>query len=321
MQAYGIHEKIKQHLAPSSLGHSDPLRSSLKLDPNFQIISTDSIKLTPRIRTHMESIRPKTLHVQVKKVKHLAVIVPYRDRKKHLDVFLPHIQNHLKEQEVTATIYLVEQPFGQPFNRGMIKNIGAYIANLSADHDFLCFHDIDLLPIDILFSTLPLHPCRPFHYFQRHDNHYLDICPEKTFTESYFGGILTIPTNCFKKVNGYSNKYWGWGCEDDDLLIRFFTHGEIPIVCTTASITNQTHPHAATESHHALLPKYIQKKMKPTHIRNNRKRLRQIKRGLLHVTDGLSKLNEESFSIIHKETGFCHALADPSIIKQFFENK
>ena len=24
----------------------------------------------------------------------------------------------------------------------------------------------------------------------------------------------------FKKVNGYSNEYWGWGFEDDDLLMR-----------------------------------------------------------------------------------------------------
>ena len=29
-----------------------------------------------------------------------------------------------------------------------------------------------------------------------------------------------FPVELFKKVNGYSNEYWGWGFEDDDLLMR-----------------------------------------------------------------------------------------------------
>ena len=29
-----------------------------------------------------------------------------------------------------------------------------------------------------------------------------------------------FPIDLFKKVNGYSNEYWGWGFEDDDLLMR-----------------------------------------------------------------------------------------------------
>ncbi len=29
-----------------------------------------------------------------------------------------------------------------------------------------------------------------------------------------------FPSSTFKRVNGYSNEYWGWGFEDDDLLLR-----------------------------------------------------------------------------------------------------
>ena len=38
--------------------------------------------------------------------------------------------------------------------------------------------------------------------------------------DTYFGGVTIFPIDAFKKVNGYSNEYWGWGFEDDDLLLH-----------------------------------------------------------------------------------------------------
>ncbi len=35
-----------------------------------------------------------------------------------------------------------------------------------------------------------------------------------------FGGIQAFTKDHYIQVNGYSNKYWGWGSEDDDLYKR-----------------------------------------------------------------------------------------------------
>ena len=40
-----------------------------------------------------------------------------------------------------------------------------------------------------------------------------------------FGGVSAMSTKDFKKVNGYSNKFWGWGGEDDDMRQRIKSAG------------------------------------------------------------------------------------------------
>jgi len=36
----------------------------------------------------------------------------------------------------------------------------------------------------------------------------------------YYGGVMCIDKVSFNKTNGFSNKYWGWGVEDDDFAKR-----------------------------------------------------------------------------------------------------
>jgi hypothetical protein len=54
--------------------------------------------------------------------------------------------------------------------------------------------------------------------------------------DEYFGGVTLFPMDIFEKINGYSNKYWGWGYEDTDLLYRCFKNN---IELDTLRINNQ----------------------------------------------------------------------------------
>lgn len=37
---------------------------------------------------------------------------------------------------------------------------------------------------------------------------------------TFFGGVSGVTIDQFKRINGYSNQFWGWGGEDDDFYQR-----------------------------------------------------------------------------------------------------
>jgi len=37
---------------------------------------------------------------------------------------------------------------------------------------------------------------------------------------SFSGGVTELTKEQFELVNGYSNSFWGWGGEDDDMFNR-----------------------------------------------------------------------------------------------------
>ena len=41
----------------------------------------------------------------------------------------------------------------------------------------------------------------------------------------YFEGASAIRVEQFRKINGFSNVFWGWGGEDDDMFWRIQFHG------------------------------------------------------------------------------------------------
>jgi|SaaInl59LU_5_DNA_1037362.scaffolds.fasta_scaffold01927_5 hypothetical protein len=142
----------------------------------------------------------------------LGVIIPYRNREEHLEEFLPALQTYLTRKGIEYLIYIVEQDDGKAFNRGALCNIGFKAASQNRC-DYVIFHDVDMIPmnVDYSYSDKPIH-----------------LASDDLPFDSYFGGVTLFPTETFKKINGFSNNYWGWGYEDDDLLYRCISH-KVPL--------------------------------------------------------------------------------------------
>ena len=143
----------------------------------------------------------------------LGIIVPYRDRVDHLILFKKSIINYLENKNIDFELIIVEQDGAKTFNRGMLLNIGfKYAKKLGCD--YVVFHDVDMIPINADYSYSS-HPIHLSSNFVSSDSNFSRI----VFDE-YFGGVTLFPTKLFDAINGYSNEYWGWGYEDNDLLHR-----------------------------------------------------------------------------------------------------
>jgi hypothetical protein len=138
----------------------------------------------------------------------LGIIVPYRDRPQQLKRFIKHMGEYLTDLDYQ--IFIIEQSDDKPFNRGKLLNVGYKFA-CDSGCDYFVFHDVDMLPedVDYSYTDKPLHLAT---HLQEHDY-------ETTFFD-YFGGVTMFNKQDFELINGFSNEYWGWGFEDDDLLIR-----------------------------------------------------------------------------------------------------
>ncbi|CAF3442465.1 unnamed protein product [Rotaria sp. Silwood1] len=143
----------------------------------------------------------------------VAIIIPYRDRLEHLVILLYYLHPILQRQELDYKIYVSEQRGNGTYNKGVLMNAAFIYA--SGEYDFQCFvfHDVDLIPED----DRNMYSCP---VFPRHMSAAVNEMNYKLTYEELIGGVLNIRKEHFLTVNGYSNLYWGWGAEDDDLYYR-----------------------------------------------------------------------------------------------------
>ncbi|XP_076107984.1 beta-1,4-galactosyltransferase 4-like [Mytilus galloprovincialis] len=143
----------------------------------------------------------------------VAIIVPYRDREPQMKIFLNNVIPRIYRQQLEFGIYIVEQTSGVPFNRGMLSNIGFKEAMLDMKYDCIVIHDLDILPEDdrnfYTCDVNPIHMAVKVEQFKYNLPY-----------EGFAGGVTTFSKLQYEKINGFSNQYFGWGGEDDDLFTR-----------------------------------------------------------------------------------------------------
>ncbi len=136
------------------------------------------------------------------------VLIPYRNREEHLNYWIENTYPKLNKVLENLEVLVVEQSKdGKLFNRGQILNVGFKYYNKDEYNYFT--HDVDMNPIqnNIINS----------YNENVSDNHISGIYVPSCNT---LGGIIKFKGSTFKKINGFTNNYWGWGSEDKNLQNR-----------------------------------------------------------------------------------------------------
>uniref|UniRef100_U5ER90 Beta-1,4-N-acetylgalactosaminyltransferase n=1 Tax=Corethrella appendiculata TaxID=1370023 RepID=U5ER90_9DIPT len=225
--------------------------------------------------TSTKNIEKKKYFIDVNKPK-LAILVPFRDRFDELLQFAPYINKFLLKQNVPHDIFILNQIDRYRFNRASLINTGFLFTK--ENYDYIAMHDVDLLPLnDNLHydypETGPLHIASP------------DFHPKYHYP-TFVGGILLVKREHFQLVNGMSNKYWGWGLEDDEFYVRIKNAGlqiQRPKNITTG--VNNTFSHIHDRKH---------RKRDTTKCYNQREetRKRDYDTGLNTLKYNITKINQ-----------------------------
>ena len=109
-----------------------------------------------------------------------------------------------------AEICIVEQEAGKDFNRAKLLNYGASIM----EADYYCFHDVDQLPVKVDYSY-PENPTQ--------------LLSSTIQRQYYCGGVTMFNRKQFELIDGYSNNFYGYGGEDNEMFNNLSRHG-LPLI-------------------------------------------------------------------------------------------
>lgn len=127
----------------------------------------------------------------------LAVVLPYQNRELYKEFQKQYLTNYLSDKNINHRIFFCEQNNNNVFNRSKTINFGVKFAIEYYRPDYLVISDIDTVPINV-------------------DYVYKDLAEVWFMT----AGGVKISTKDFIKVNGFNNKFEGWGYEDSEFWHR-----------------------------------------------------------------------------------------------------
>ncbi|CAF0831378.1 unnamed protein product, partial [Rotaria sordida] len=154
-------------------------------------------------------------------IQRTAILVPLQNREYNAKTFLFNMHAFARRQQLTYTIILIEQvsPLDHRFNKGRLYNTAInYLEKQSLNITCLILHDADLIPEDDgnFYTCETKYPKHTTSRVRELNNKRGYI----RYYEFLIGGVLLLTFDMYKTLNGFSNLYWGWGGEDDDLALR-----------------------------------------------------------------------------------------------------
>uniref|UniRef100_A0A158P638 Beta-1,4-N-acetylgalactosaminyltransferase n=1 Tax=Angiostrongylus cantonensis TaxID=6313 RepID=A0A158P638_ANGCA len=145
----------------------------------------------------------------------VGIIIPFRDRQSHLTRLLDFLIPILQRQRLDFRFIVTEQYGNDLFNKGRIMNAAFRFAE-TLNVDCVIFHDVDMFPQD---DRNP-YACPPV---PRHMGAFVNTLGYQLWYEEIVGGVLAVSMEDYRVINGYSNMYWAWGGEDDDMGKRILS--------------------------------------------------------------------------------------------------
>ncbi|XP_072254500.1 beta-1,4-galactosyltransferase 4 [Pyxicephalus adspersus] len=232
--------KVEDKTIPSTVKQITNVESEVKVCPVLSPYLKGNIPLSFDPSLNLEKVKNKYPKVNngryqpegCKAQQRVAILIPHRNREKHLLYLLDNLHPFLQRQQIDYGIYVIHQAGDGKFNRAKLLNVGYLEALKEEPWDCFILHDVDLVPEND-FNTY-LCDTEPKHLVVGRN-----VTGYKLWYKGYFGGVTAMSKNQFAKVNGYSNNYWGWGGEDDDLRARV-SYGKMTVVRPPPEIARYT---------------------------------------------------------------------------------
>ena len=278
-----------------------------KLYSEIQYAESNAYSLTKQyesLSNYLENIYKNIKFFKKKRT--IVIVIIERNRNLEFDI----LRSLIRAKESCSSLYKivhVEQSKNCLFNRGLLANVGfAKAYDMWDDIERIVIHDTDMFPESTMCYNEPYHA--PVIHYATRVSQFDDKLPYKT----YFGGVIGFIPSVYKKINGFSNSFWGWGGEDDDIYNRVVNTGFNVFSSASGRFLSTCHERDKT----------------------NVKRNVEILNDGSRTNDGLSNLNDivnpivtklsndEVHVVVDINSTFCKNMApsSPTQIRQYYES-